>query len=758
MRVYRKRGQITIFIIIGIVLLLSVAIFFYIRSIAIKKPAALEEIPQEFNPVRIFVQDCLKSTAVDGFRLLGSSSGYIYPKDYGITAADDPTNANGLFFFSADKNAPSIAYWDYFSSRNTCSRNCRCDSKKPPLSEGENSIKSQLEKYIAEQLKICLAGFKPLKQQGFEIQEAGEVEPSVTITKTGVNIFMNYPLKITKGDSQEQISTYYTDLKFNFMRIYDFASQITRAEQMYYFFERWTMELIDSLGGYDKDFPKHYAVDFSSRTAESWSKIKAEKSLKENLLAPYIPLLRVYNTKSFYIYTFPDMIKTGFYKKRNLPIGSAQGFSYADLDANFYYLPDWPIYFDITGRGVSGDYITAEQGSAWEEFFSFLGLKKYHYAYDVSYPVVVEIKDMSKKAKDIFGKSGYKFLFALESNIRDNEPLNCSGPKELLIDAPAGALLCNRNHWKSDKFVIETIDARTKEPLPNVKITYSCGPDTACNIGAAEIITDPGSPYFTSSVLETKLPSPCAGGFIITRKFDYMADALEADTIDITGKINNIKIELEPIRTVNATIVKKSIRKGYSKWRPAAGFYKLLPNEKASITLERIKKTPLGEDFFAVLALEGDEQKPVQLVPGEYKISGTLIYELPAPDRDKIIFKDEKICPTGIVIAGECIGASYKTMHIDPFDESFIEGGIELDSIEIPASYLDHYNTLTFKLVSIPDSSSFNKLKFSDVEQIGAYAEWSEKLKNELIPEPFVTASFPRVSELDNYTQLLHQS
>ena len=46
MRVYRKRGQITIFIIIGIVLLLSVAIFFYIRSIAIKKPAALEEIPK----------------------------------------------------------------------------------------------------------------------------------------------------------------------------------------------------------------------------------------------------------------------------------------------------------------------------------------------------------------------------------------------------------------------------------------------------------------------------------------------------------------------------------------------------------------------------------------------------------------------------------------------------------------------------------------------------------------------------------------
>lgn len=64
----RKRGQITIFIIIGILVLFAIAFVFFITRTGIEKKEILarpvaESVPTELNPVVVYTEECLRRTA-----------------------------------------------------------------------------------------------------------------------------------------------------------------------------------------------------------------------------------------------------------------------------------------------------------------------------------------------------------------------------------------------------------------------------------------------------------------------------------------------------------------------------------------------------------------------------------------------------------------------------------------------------------------------------------------------------------------------
>ena len=82
-----KRGQVTLFIILGVLVLGLVALFFFLRSTVVEervqeaRPVA-EDVPTEFNPVKVFTEDCLKLTVEEGMTRLGQQGGYIRPKEW----------------------------------------------------------------------------------------------------------------------------------------------------------------------------------------------------------------------------------------------------------------------------------------------------------------------------------------------------------------------------------------------------------------------------------------------------------------------------------------------------------------------------------------------------------------------------------------------------------------------------------------------------------------------------------------------------
>ncbi|MBI1969946.1 hypothetical protein HYS48_04595, partial [Candidatus Woesearchaeota archaeon] len=69
-----KRGQITVFIIIGIFLLAAVAVFLYLKQD--RTGLEIEQaIPEEFMPIKHFVEECIQKYAQQGILLMGVQGG-----------------------------------------------------------------------------------------------------------------------------------------------------------------------------------------------------------------------------------------------------------------------------------------------------------------------------------------------------------------------------------------------------------------------------------------------------------------------------------------------------------------------------------------------------------------------------------------------------------------------------------------------------------------------------------------------------------
>ena len=74
-----KRGQISLFIIIGILIIVAVGIFFVVRN-QISLP---EKVPLEVQPIDNAIEECVQQRLLDAVRLVGLQGGFIIlPSNY----------------------------------------------------------------------------------------------------------------------------------------------------------------------------------------------------------------------------------------------------------------------------------------------------------------------------------------------------------------------------------------------------------------------------------------------------------------------------------------------------------------------------------------------------------------------------------------------------------------------------------------------------------------------------------------------------
>lgn len=184
-----KKGQITIFIIIGIVLMLSFAAYFYISQ-----RTSVEEVlrvPAQISPIHTFLEDCIKEHATNGLFLLGSQGGYIFP------------TVNTL-----ETDIGTIAYGYHLGN-----------SLLPSIL----TMKLELETYVDAVLPTC--DLSPFENQGFTI----EIENSttkVTIQPASVLFEVHYPLKISKGQFTGKIDDFVINKPIRLGEMHSAAAEI----------------------------------------------------------------------------------------------------------------------------------------------------------------------------------------------------------------------------------------------------------------------------------------------------------------------------------------------------------------------------------------------------------------------------------------------------------------------------------------------------------------------------------------------------
>ncbi len=170
-----KRGQVTVFIIVGILVLFAFAGVFFLVSSTQKTGIATVEDPFKAE-VTSFVESCLKEVAPPGIYLLAIQGGTINP---------DPSKT--LITESAWIN---YAYKD----------------GKNQLSLDDMEV--QLNGYIDESLNSCLDDFIVFQKQGMWVipQDPPKVETTISINEIKINL--HYPLQAELGGSKTELDTF----------------------------------------------------------------------------------------------------------------------------------------------------------------------------------------------------------------------------------------------------------------------------------------------------------------------------------------------------------------------------------------------------------------------------------------------------------------------------------------------------------------------------------------------------------------------
>lgn len=290
-----KKSQVTLFIIIGIIILAGATVIFMLRGRVSEMPAEVavaERVPDEFKPIKDFIESCLNKKLKEAFIIIGQHGGYLDMSDAEISGRsftlnpDEPTSSDAAFMTPYESS--HVSYWWYMKTDNKCMNCILTDENKPGL----DYIKRQSDYYIYNHLEECIDGFRSFKSEGFSIDTLGEPSADTQITENDVVVTLTYPINVTIEDNTASMSRYFTKIQLDFKDFYELADKINRAEMNSSFLEYVAKQIIGVYGsGADTSrLPPIYARE-ESHVPKIWSRTIVDKSFR-SLLVSYVPPLQ----------------------------------------------------------------------------------------------------------------------------------------------------------------------------------------------------------------------------------------------------------------------------------------------------------------------------------------------------------------------------------------------------------------------------------------------------------------------------------
>ncbi len=182
-----KRGQITIFLVIGIIILFATGLVLYLRSFAIEKELKVEANQLPVEKISGYVDSCILSVAQDGIFDISSKGGfYKINGTYGIP----------YYFYEGKETMPK-----------------------------KEIIEKQLSLYIENNLSDCLNNFENFRTEGYNF-ETSNISVNSTIAAKNVVINVNYPIKITKDNQLSVLNEFSVPVDINFYEKYNLIRKI----------------------------------------------------------------------------------------------------------------------------------------------------------------------------------------------------------------------------------------------------------------------------------------------------------------------------------------------------------------------------------------------------------------------------------------------------------------------------------------------------------------------------------------------------
>ena len=240
----KKRAQLSVFVMIGIVLFVAF-IFLFSITYALSKGRLNSQIKQMaskkdiVDSLKTNLQSCLKSSADKGLLLIGKQAGFIFEEQGGNSkktdvAFEEIDNKNRFYWLLKNSWDMPPGYPQYENNLGFAQIPMLQKEDIPKEQQGFKPkypfIKDELAKYMQYDFKQCV-NLSYFENEGMQIKEKG-FSLEITFADDGTNFYLNYPLDVTMESYTEQITKippYKSDIRFK--RMYEIAKNLVNEDK-----------------------------------------------------------------------------------------------------------------------------------------------------------------------------------------------------------------------------------------------------------------------------------------------------------------------------------------------------------------------------------------------------------------------------------------------------------------------------------------------------------------------------------------------
>ncbi len=215
-----KSGQVTIFVILAIVLVVAVSAYFIFKDTLL--PSG---ISPTFEPVEAQFLDCLGEKTSNGIMILETQGGYIELPNF-IPGSRHMPFSSELTFLGVD-----IPYWHTISGNNI-------EITQVPM---KKDLQNQLANYLEEEIQDCK--FSSFIQEGYQIS-SGDSEVEVLIEDNYVRVFLEMDLNMKMGEERAVIADHKIEIDSNLGSLHDDAVGFYDLNEEEMFLENYSVDFL----------------------------------------------------------------------------------------------------------------------------------------------------------------------------------------------------------------------------------------------------------------------------------------------------------------------------------------------------------------------------------------------------------------------------------------------------------------------------------------------------------------------------------
>ncbi|PJE81092.1 hypothetical protein COU58_04440 [Candidatus Pacearchaeota archaeon CG10_big_fil_rev_8_21_14_0_10_32_42] len=330
-----KKGQITLFVIVALIIIVLGASYFIFKDTLFT-----EKISPNLQPVETHFLNCIDSKTKTGIKILQTQGGYIEPPPF-VSGSNYMPFSSELNFFGA-----RIPYWHTISGNNV------------PINQipSKENMQNQLSEYIKNQIESC--NFNSFLEEDYEINK-GIPKVEVSVNDNYVRVFVDMNLNIQKGNESLLLTDHQVEVDSKLGTLYKDAVQFYNLEKKDMFLENYSIDflrLYAPVDGFELSCsPKIWNAN------QIFSEVK--NATRDNFLA-----MKNFGDKDDYF-------------NLNLPIKS---------EIRIINFEHWPSTYEVEPAD-SPILIAKPIGN--EPGLGILGFcyVPYHFVYDMKYPLLIQL-------------------------------------------------------------------------------------------------------------------------------------------------------------------------------------------------------------------------------------------------------------------------------------------------------------------------------------------------------------------------------